>query len=149
MKTPCSDYVPTKGVIFFARMLDKLRLKEQGLLPGDYNYAGCPVWGCFDARFCRFFGVDAQQLVERVRAGGTDEEILDWCFEKFGRPNEEKIQFWNSLVVKHGWRDESSQELEDVKKANGFGDRADVQTWVDFHDVDEGRTPRANNSFAT
>ncbi|MGZ4983938.1 MAG: DUF5069 domain-containing protein, partial [Chthoniobacterales bacterium] len=40
MKTPCSDYVPTKGVIFFARMLDKLRLKDQGLLPGDYNYAG-------------------------------------------------------------------------------------------------------------
>ncbi|MGZ5002787.1 MAG: DUF5069 domain-containing protein, partial [Chthoniobacterales bacterium] len=109
----------------------------------------CPVWGCFDARFCRFFGVDAQQLVERVRAGGTDEEILDWCFEKFGRPNEEKIQFWNSFVVKHGWRDESSQELEDVKEANGFGDRADVQTWVDFHDVDEGRTPRANNTFAT
>ncbi|MGZ5503374.1 MAG: DUF5069 domain-containing protein [Chthoniobacterales bacterium] len=149
MKTPCSDYVPTKGVIFFARMLDKLRLKDQGLLPGDYNYAGCPEWGCFDARFCRFFGIDAQPLVERVRAGGTDEEILDWCFEKFGRPNEEKIQFWNSFVVKHGWRDESSQELEDVKEANGFGDRADVQTWVDFHDVDEGRTPRANNSFAT
>ena len=39
-------------------------------------------------------------------------------------------------------RDDSSAELEEVKRASGFGDRADVQTWVDYHDVDEGRTPR-------
>ncbi len=148
MKTPCSDYVPTKGVIFFARMLDKLRLKDRGQLPSDYNYAGCGVWDCFDARFCRFFGVDVPQLVERVSSGGTDEEILEWCFEKFGRPGEEKIQFWNSFITKRGWRDESSQELEEVKKANGFDGRDDVQTWVDFHDVDEGRTPRASDSFS-
>jgi hypothetical protein len=144
MKTPCSDYAPTKGVIFFARMLDKIRLKNQGLLPADYNYADCAVWDCFDARFCRFFGVDAQLLVERVLCGGSDEEILEWCFEKFGRADEEKIQFWNSFVAKRGWRDESTQELEEVKRAHGFGDRADVQTWVDYHDVDEGRTPRGS-----
>lgn len=144
MKTPCSDYVPTKGVIFFARMLDKIRLKNQGLLPPDYNVVGGPVWDCFDARFCRFFAVDQDRLIERALQGSSDEEILDWCFETFGRPNEEKIVFWNSFIEKRGWRDESSQELEDVKRANGFGERADVQTWVDFHDVDEGRTPRSN-----
>ncbi len=149
MKTPCSDYIPTNGVIFFARMLDKLRLKDQGELPGDYNYAGCGVWDCFDARFCRFFGVDVPQVVERVSSGGTDEEILEWCFEKFGRPTEEKIEFWNNFITKRGWRDESSQELEEVKKTNGFQGRADVQTWVDFHDVDEGRTPRTSDSFNT
>ena len=44
MKTPCSDYQPTKGVIFFARMLDKLRLREQGKLPPGYNVIGCGVW---------------------------------------------------------------------------------------------------------
>ena len=144
MKTPCDDYVETKGVIFFARMLDKIRLKDQGLLPGDYNVVGCGVWDCFDARFCRFFGVDESELTERTRAGGTNEEILEWCFEKYGRPNEEKIEFWNSFISKRGWRDESSEELEEVKRAQGLGDRADVQTWVDFHDVDEGRTPRSN-----
>jgi gluconokinase len=148
MKTPCSDYVPTRGVIFFARLLDKLRLKEQGLLPDGYNYAGCPVRDCFDGYFCRFFGVDAEQLVERVRHGGTDEEILDWCFERFGRPDEERILYWNSFITKRGWRDESTRELEETKKANGFGDRADIQTWVDFHDADEGRRPRTAESFA-
>jgi gluconokinase len=144
MKTPCSDYILTKGVAFFARMRDKIRLKHQGLLPGDYNVVGCGVWDCFDARFCRFFGVDEAELAKRALQGGTDEEILDWCFEKYGRPNEEKIQFWNAFIEKRGWRDESSEELEGVKRASGFGGRADVQTWVDYHDVDEGRTPRTS-----
>ena len=119
-------------------------MKDRGLLPGDYNFVGCGVWDCFDARFCRFFGVDENELTERTRAGGSDEEILDWCFERYGRPNEENIQAWNSFITKRGWRDESSEELEEVKRAHGLGDRADVQTWVDFHDVDEGRTPRSN-----
>jgi Domain of unknown function (DUF5069) len=88
------------------------------------------------------------RLVDRARAGGSDEEILQRCFERFGRPDGETIQFWNSFVIKHGWRDESAKEVEEVKKANGLADRADVQTWVDFHDVDEGRSPRANNSFS-
>src|SRR5271166_299427 len=30
-QTPCSDYVETSGIIFFARMLDKVRLNAQGL----------------------------------------------------------------------------------------------------------------------
>ena len=83
-------------------------------------------------------------MIKRTLEGGTNEEILDWCFEKYGRPNEEKIEFWNCFVSKRGWRDESSEELEEVKRAQGLGDRTDVQTWVDYHDVDEGRTPRSN-----
>lgn len=143
MKTLCSDYVETKGVIFFARMLEKLRLKEEGSLPPDYNFVGCGVWDCFDARFCRFFGVEEEQLLARVRAGGSNEEILDWCFETFGRPTDEKIEFWNSFISKRGWFDASSSELAETKQSHGLAKRDDIQTWVDFHDVDEGRTPRA------
>src|SRR5260370_28010624 len=106
MTTPCDDYVETKGVIFFARMLDKIRLKDQGALPGDYNVVGCGVWDCFDARFCRFFGVNENELTERTRQGGTDEEILQWCFARYGRPNEEQIQFLTSFITKPRWRDQ-------------------------------------------
>ena len=35
-KTPCTDYIETKGLIYFARMLDKIRLKARGELPPDY-----------------------------------------------------------------------------------------------------------------
>lgn len=142
MKTPCSDYAETKGVIFFARMLEKVRLKRDGLLPPDYNVLGCGVWDCFDARFCRFFEMAEDELIARTLAGGADEEILAWCFEKFGKPTAEKIEFWNSFITKRGWRDESSEELRTLKEAEGYADRADIHTWVDYHDVDEGRTPR-------
>ena len=142
MKTPRSDYDQTKGVIFFPRLLEKLRLKEQGLLPPGYNFVGCGVWDCFDARFCRFFGVEEERLIERARQDGSDEEILEWCFEEFGRPNAEKIEFWNSFISKRGWFDESSAELEEVKRADGLAERGDIQTWIDYHDADEGRSPR-------
>ena len=142
MKTPCDDYIETKGVIFFARMLDKIRLREEGLLPPGYNFVGCGVWDCFDARFCRFFGVNEAELVGRTAHGGSNGENLDWCFRNFGRPDEEKILFWNSFIAKRGWRDESSEELEAVKAAHGLAGRKDIKTWVDFHDV-EGRTPRS------
>src|SRR5438552_278732 len=29
-QTPCSDHIKTKGLIYFARMLDKIRLKARG-----------------------------------------------------------------------------------------------------------------------
>jgi gluconokinase len=35
-QTPCTDYIETKGLIYFARMLDKIRLKAAGKLPPDY-----------------------------------------------------------------------------------------------------------------
>jgi hypothetical protein len=75
-KSPCSDYVETKGMIFFARMLDKIRLHEQGLLPEGYNLGFSPP-DCLDARFCSYWGVDYDQLRKRTLQGGTNEEILD------------------------------------------------------------------------
>ena len=36
MRAPCSDYCETKGLIYFARMLDKIRLNAAGELPPDY-----------------------------------------------------------------------------------------------------------------
>jgi hypothetical protein len=141
MKTPCSDYVKTQAVLFFARMLDKIRLKAKGLLPNDYN-VGCGDPTCFDARFCQFLELDYDRLVERTLAGGNDEEILDWCFQTTRRPNDEAILLWNSFVIKRGWRDESAGDLEATKETHGLGHRADIQTWADFHAVDEGRDPR-------
>lgn len=143
MKTPCSDYVKTNGVNFFARMLEKIRLKSAGELPADYNFVGNGVGDCFDARFCRFFEIDEAALTTRTLAGGSNEEILEWCFTKFRRPNEEMIASWNAFAAKRGWSDESSAELAETKRANGFGKRDDIQTWIDYHDVDEGRTPRS------
>ncbi len=70
-----SSYKMVGGVVFFGRMLDKIRLHLQGKLPADYN-RGIG----FDGRACRFLHVEYEKLVSRVLQGGTDEEILEWCY---------------------------------------------------------------------
>ena len=83
------------------------------------------------------------ELVERTLQGGSDEEILEWCFARGRRPSDEEISVWNAFLRKRGWRDEASEELAESKKEAGFGDRDDIQTWLDLHDAEEGRKPRS------
>jgi hypothetical protein len=143
MQTPCSDYKETRGLIYFARMLDKIRLKAAGNLPEDYFTGVDDDPTVFDARCTRFLGVGYDELAERTLKGGSDEEILDWCFERGRRPSEEEISIWNAFLTKRGWRDEASADLQAAKERNGWGDRPDIQTWIDLHDVEERRTPRS------
>jgi Domain of unknown function (DUF5069) len=139
MKTPCDDYVEVRGVVFFARMVDKIRLHYQELLHEGYNL-GFSEPTSFDARFCRFWDIDYEHLVSLTVAGGTDEEIFDRIFAGRLPLNSEHILAWNSLILKRGWRDSSG--LQEEKENAGLGHRDDIQTFVDLHDVDEGRTPR-------
>src|SRR6266478_2703958 len=76
-QTPCSDHIETKGLIYFARMLDKIRLKARGELPPDYFVGVADDPTMFDARCTRFLGVDYHELVERTLKGGSDEKILE------------------------------------------------------------------------
>src|SRR5437016_14595240 len=142
-QNPCSDNIKTKGLIYFARMLDKIRLKARGELPADYFVGVDDDPTMFDARCTRFLGADYNELVDRTLKGGSDEEILEWCFARGRRPSEEDISIWNAFLRKRGWRDEASEELAESKKEAGFGDGDDIQTWIDLHDAEEGRKPRA------
>jgi hypothetical protein len=139
MQNPCSDYSETKGLIYFARMLDKIRLNAEGrLAPGYFVGVADPTF--FDARCTRFLGVDYDELAIRTLQGGSNNEILDWCFARRGRkPTEEEILFWNSFISKRGWRDESSADLAAAKERLGWEGRDDIQTWLDLHDAEEGR----------
>ena len=143
MQTPVSDRVETKGLVYFARMLDKIRLKARGELPPDYFTGVDEDPTMFDARCTRFLAVNYDKLARRTLEGGSNEEILEWCFQYGRRPSEEEIKNWNAFLLKRGWRDEGSADLQAAKQRNGWGDRADIQTWADLHDAEEGRTPRA------
>jgi hypothetical protein len=138
MRTPVSDHVKTKGLVYFTRMLDKIRLNAKGELPPGY-FTGVEEPTHFDARCTRFLGVNYDELVERAIQGGSDEEILQWCFERGREPSEEEIEVWNAFILKRGWRDAGSEELAASKKEAGFAGRDDIQTWVDLHDAEEGR----------
>ena len=138
MKVPGlrSSYEKVGGIVYFGRMVDKIRLRFAGRLPEGYNL-GTKVWTWFDARCTRFLAVNYEALVERVLAGGTDEEILAWCFKQGRRPSEEEIEIWNEFMTKRGWRDSSSAVLAEAKRVHGFAHRDDIQTAFDVHRADE------------
>src|SRR5437016_479938 len=98
-QTPCTDYRETKGLIYFARMLDKIRLNAAGqLAPGYFCGVEDPTF--FDARCTRFLGVNYDDLVDRTLQGGSDEEILEWCFAEGRKPSEEELAIWNAFLAK-------------------------------------------------
>jgi hypothetical protein len=120
------------GLVFFGRMLDKIRLHNQGKLPPDYKHGTGT-----DTRVCRFLKVDYEAVVGETLAGSTDQELLEWCFEHGRRPNEEETLIFNMFLSKRGWRDNQTEELEQMKRDRGFAHRTDIQTFFDFHKADE------------
>ncbi|HSI64040.1 MAG TPA: DUF5069 domain-containing protein, partial [Candidatus Saccharimonadia bacterium] len=121
MPYPRSAYDRTKGLVYFARMLDKIRLQAKGELREDYFEN---LGGGFDGRCCRLLGISYDVLKERVLAGGTDEEVLDWIYTQRAPLTEEQLLVWNKFMEKRGWRDEddgSTQELESYKAGSGLG----------------------------
>jgi Domain of unknown function (DUF5069) len=138
MKYPKSPREMTKGMLYFPRMLDKIRLHLKGELHEDYqNNFGRP--GTADGTCCNLLRVHHRDLVERVKQGGTDEEILEWCFEKGRRLNEGDLFVWNGFASKLGYRDPLSETLERRKKEMGIADRNDIACIPDLIDFDEGR----------
>ena len=85
--------------------------------------------------------MDYEALKKRVLAGGTDEEILEWCFTTGRRLNETDIFIWNEFMRKRGWNDDANVRLTAWKAESGHADRADLMTIPDYTDVLEGRKP--------
>jgi hypothetical protein len=127
------------GLVYFGRMLDKIRAHGKGKLPADW----VPNLGKgFDGRCVRFLTVPYEELKSRVLEGGSDEEILEWAFRRGRRPSEEEIEIWNEFMRKCGWDDEITPILERRKRESGLADRADIQTMFQYIDADEGREVR-------
>ncbi|OLB00275.1 MAG: DUF5069 domain-containing protein [Verrucomicrobia bacterium 13_2_20CM_54_12] len=142
---PKSPKEMTKGMSYFPRMIDKIRLHARGELHEDYhNNLGTPR--TLDGACCNFLRVNYADLRERVLQGGTDEEILEWCFEKGRRLNEGDLFVWNGFASKLGWRDSFAARLEQRKKEHGIADRTDILTISDLMDFDEGRFAEATKT---
>jgi gluconokinase len=131
-----SPYAQVGGLYYFARLLDKIRLHAAGQLPQEYH---ANLGGGFDSRAMSFLWVEYPALVERVKQGGTDEEILAWTVAQGRQPMPEEIEIWNDFMRKRGWNDESSARLAMRKRESSFEHRADIQTFFDYIDTDEGR----------
>jgi len=134
-----SPYEQVKGLVYFGRMLDKIRLAAAGKLPEAWQEArGTKVAAHFDARCCRFLQIDYAALEMETLQGRTDEELLAWAFKNGRRPSEEEIDIWNTFMTKRGWRDSGTQRLNERLAEIGLPPGT-VETMFEFIDLDEGR----------
>lgn len=137
-----SPYEKTGGIVYFGRMLDKIRLHAKGKLPPDWvESRGMAYPNTFDARCCRFLDVDYGALETETLKGGTDDELLAWAFALGRRPGDEEIEIWNAFMTKRGWRDSGTSRLHERLAEIGMLPGT-VETMFDFIDLDEGRPLR-------
>ena len=134
-----SPFDQVKGIVYFGRMLDKIRLAAAGKLPEGWRpMRGPAVQGTFDARCCKFLHIDYAALETETLKGGRDEELLAWAFAHGRQPTEEEIEVWNAFMTKRGWRDAGTQRLNERLAEIGLPSGT-VQTMFEFIDLDEGR----------
>lgn len=135
-QTPTSPYIETDGLVYFARMLDKIRKMDRGELRQDFQEN---LGKAFDGLCTGFLRVSYDDLRKFVLSEDSDQKALDWCFEK-GRPLDKGDKLiWNSFMKKAGYKDFLSEKLSKYKLENGLSQREDIETLFDFMEVDEGR----------
>jgi len=138
-KIPRSPYDAINGLVYFPRMLDKVRIHAAGALPPGYaEHLG----EGFDGRCLRLLGVKYEDVKKLVLAGEPDEKVLEWCYAHGRKLTEEEVETWSGFMMKRGWRDEVSERIAFRLKEAGFEHRdKEAATMFDFIDIDEGRTP--------
>jgi gluconokinase len=79
-------------------------------------------------------------LKTRALAGGTDEEILAWTFERGGVRTADECEMWSRLMMKIGWRDDRTPVLKQRIAEYGLIGKP-IETFFDLNEYDEGRDP--------
>ncbi|HLP78753.1 MAG TPA: DUF5069 domain-containing protein [Candidatus Paceibacterota bacterium] len=135
-----SPFDKINGIVYFGRLLDKIRLAAAGTLPPEWEAArGTKMQTSFDSRCCRFLNIDYAALeAETLKGDKSDEQLLEWTFQHGRRPGEEEIEIWNAFMTKRGWRDAGTQRLNERLAELGLPPGT-VQTMFEFIDLDEGR----------
>jgi hypothetical protein len=142
-----SPYAKVGRLVYFGRMLDKIRLHAAGKLPPEYvENLGDQKSGIFDTRCCQFLKTSYAEIRKRTLEGYTDESILAWVEEFHTRRNDEDCKDWNALLMKRGWHDSADVvgRLKQRIKESGLEGKP-IETFFDYIEFDEGRdsvTPR-------
>ena len=134
-----SPFDEVNGLVYFGRMLDKIRLAAAGKLPDGWQpMRGTAMPGSFDWRCCQLLHLDYAALEVETLSGGSDEALLGWAFGHGRQPSEQEIEVWNAFMTKRGWRDAGTpfvtQRLAELGLPPGT-----LQTMFEFIDLDEGR----------
>jgi gluconokinase len=134
-----SSYAKVGRLVYFGRLLDKIRLQSADKLPADYH---ANLGLGFDARTCAFLGIAYADLKTRVLSGGTDDEILAWAHTHGTPRTDDECNLWSRFMMKIGWRDDRHTVLQDRIASYGLTGKP-IETFFDLNEFDEGRDPVA------
>lgn len=151
-----SPYAKVGRLVYFGRMIDKIRLHAAGELPAEYvSNMGDAKPRMFDTFCCAFLGIKHSELAAQVLAGpdapatpGSDEKLLAWAHAHGAPRTDEECAIWNSFMCKRGWRDEAHARLQTrIAEAGSALAGKKIETFFDYLDADEGRDPAAERPW--
>ena len=140
-KYPRSPKALLGGMAHLGRFIDKIRMRHAGKIQ-EYNY----ITVGFDKYLVDFLQIDPKAFEQRVLAGGTDEELLNWVKANSRKPSDQEIAQWSQGLLASGPKDDAAQQrfqgrLQEVamKRAVAVSSLPPVSTWADVIELDEGR----------
>jgi hypothetical protein len=129
------------GIAHLGRFIDKIRLRHAGRIQ-DYNY----ITVGFDKYLVDFLKIDPKAFEQRVLAGGTDVDLLEWVRTHGSKPSDQEIAQWSQSLLSSGPKDEAARQrfqgrLQEIASKRGMSvDRLlPVSTWADVIELDEDR----------
>lgn len=138
-----SPYARVGRLVYFGRMLDKIRLHARGELPTAYaENLGDAKPTVFDGRLCRFLRVPFAQIQAHTLANpnATDADILAWTEQQGGRRTDEECEIFCAFLSKRGWRDSGAPILAQRAAEPAVAGKP-ISCMFDYLDFDEGRDP--------
>jgi hypothetical protein len=133
-RPPRSARTKLGGYVILPRMLDKGRAIGIGK-NGEFHY-DCPM----DQHLLKFIDISAADLLEEIKKGSGDGEILVWIGENQKSKRQPwEIEQWSAYFEKRG--PDSDQETASffTNRLVEFGGatREDIKTWFDLLDLDD------------
>ena len=119
--------------MLLARMLDKGRATIEGK-NGEFHY-NCPL----DQHILSFLGLDPEALLNELRTGKGDGEILDWVMANAKQKRAPwEIEQWSGYQERRG-PDSDAETIEYfAERVGSFSKtREDIRTWLDLLDTDD------------
>jgi len=135
-----SCYAKVGRLVYFGRMLDKIRLHAAGQLPPEYQKNLGETQGALLDVSSRFLGVRYADVRDRVLAGDIHEAVLAWAHAHGTPRSDEDCHMWNRFLLKLGWRDQRSAVLPQRILDAGLSGKP-IETIIDHIEYDEGRDP--------
>lgn len=131
-RPPRSPRQKLGGYVILPRAIDKGRAKLAGTI-GEYHFA-CPL----DKRFLSFVGIEPEALLEQLKAGKGDGEILAWVQENAKNKRADwEIAAWSKFQESKSPDSVQAKEKQAKQIAAINPNRTDIITGFDLLDLDD------------